>query len=67
MTDTTGPGPGTPDQASAPVRATVRTGLRALGTTAALVAIYYLLPLDHTSTWIAATTLIIGWWRSSRW
>ena len=34
--------------------------LRALGTTAALVVIYYLLPLDHTSTWIAATTLIIG-------
>jgi hypothetical protein len=25
-----------------------------------LVAIYYLLPLDHTSTWIAATTLVIG-------
>ena len=38
----------------------VRTGLRALGTTAALVAIYFLLPLDHTSTWIAATTLVIG-------
>jgi voltage-gated potassium channel len=38
----------------------VRTGLRALGTTAVLVAIYYLLPLDHTSTWIAATTLVIG-------
>ena len=36
------------------------TGLRALGTTAALVAIYYLLPLDHTSTWIAATVLVIG-------
>ena len=38
----------------------VSSGLRALGTTAALVAIYYLLPLDHSSTWIAATTLIIG-------
>ena len=38
----------------------VRTGLRAGATTAALVAIYYLLPLDHTSTWIAATTLVIG-------
>jgi voltage-gated potassium channel len=38
----------------------VSTGLRALGATVALVAIYYLLPLDHTSTWIAATTLIIG-------
>jgi voltage-gated potassium channel len=38
----------------------VLTALRALGTTAALVAIYYLLPLDHTSTWTAATILIIG-------
>ena len=38
----------------------VSGGLRALGTTAALVAIYYLLPLDHSSTWIADTTLIIG-------
>jgi voltage-gated potassium channel len=36
------------------------SGLRALGNTAVVVAIYYLLPLDHTSTWIAATTLIIG-------
>ena len=60
MTDSTGPGPGIPGQATAPVRAMVRTGLRAGGTTAALVAIYYLLPLDHTSTWIAATTLVIG-------
>jgi hypothetical protein len=34
--------------------------LRALGSTAALVAIYYLLPLDHASTWIAATTLVLG-------
>jgi voltage-gated potassium channel len=38
----------------------VMSGLRALATTAALVAIYYLLPLDHTSTPIAAATLIIG-------
>jgi hypothetical protein len=35
------------------------SALRALGTTAALVAIYYLLPLDRTSTWIAATILVI--------
>ena len=60
MTDSTSPGPGIPSEASAPVRAMVRTGLRALGTAAVLVAIYYLLPLDHTSTWIAATTLVIG-------
>ena len=38
----------------------VSGGLRALGNTAALVALYYLLPLDHTSTPIAATMLIIG-------
>jgi voltage-gated potassium channel len=38
----------------------MHAGLRALGTTAVLVAIYYLLPLDHTSTWIRATTLVIG-------
>lgn len=34
--------------------------LRALGSIAALVAIYYLLPLDHTSTLFAAVTLVIG-------
>jgi voltage-gated potassium channel len=34
--------------------------LRALASTAALVAIYYLLPLDHASTLIAAMTLVIG-------
>ena len=38
----------------------VWTALRALGTTAALVALYYLLPLDHAPTWIAATILVIG-------
>jgi hypothetical protein len=38
----------------------VATALRALGTTAALVAIYYLLLLDHTPTWVAATILVIG-------
>ena len=60
MTDTTGPGSGIPGEESAPVRAMVQTGLRAAGTTAALVAIYYLLPLDHASTWVAAMTLVIG-------
>jgi voltage-gated potassium channel len=38
----------------------VWTVLRALGSVAALVAIYYLLPLDHTSTLVAAVTLVIG-------
>jgi voltage-gated potassium channel len=60
MTDSTGPAAGIPGEVRPPVRTMVSSGLRALGTTAALVAIYYLLPLDHTSTWIAATTLIIG-------
>lgn len=60
MTDGTGPAPGIPGEVRAPVRTMVSGGLRALGNTAVLVAIYYLLPLDHTSTWIAATILIIG-------
>ena len=38
----------------------VRAVLRAVGSTAALVAIYYLLPLDHASTWVAVTILVIG-------
>ena len=60
MTDSTGPGPDSAGGVRAPVSAMVLGALRALGTTAALVAIYYLLPLDHTSTWRAATILIIG-------
>ena len=38
----------------------VRALLRALASTAALVAIYYLLPLDHTARWLAITALVIG-------
>jgi Ion channel len=34
--------------------------LRAMGSTVALVVIYYLLPLDHSSTWAAVTMLVIG-------
>jgi voltage-gated potassium channel len=60
MTDNTGPRPGIPGEIRAPVRTMVSTGLRALGATIALVAIYYLLPLDHSSTWVAATMLVIG-------
>jgi Ion channel len=43
-----------------PSRTIVRAGLRAAGSTAALLAIYYLLPLDHSSTWVAITMLVIG-------
>jgi voltage-gated potassium channel len=60
MTDRTGPRPDIQGEVRAPVRTMVSSGLRALGNTAVLVAIYYLLPLDHTSTWIAVTTLIMG-------
>ena len=34
--------------------------LRALGSTAALVVIYYLLPLDHASTGAAVIMLVVG-------
>lgn len=34
--------------------------LRTLGSTAALVAIYYLLPLNRVSTWAAVTMLVVG-------
>ena len=34
--------------------------LRAAGSTVVLVAAYYLLPLDQTSTWSAVTILAIG-------
>ena len=38
----------------------MRSALRALGSTVALVTIYYLLPFDRSSTWAAATILVIG-------
>ena len=38
----------------------VRALLRALACTAVLVAIYYLLPLDHSARWLAITVLVIG-------
>jgi hypothetical protein len=36
------------------------TVLRAAGSVAALVALYYVLPLDHSSTPVAVTMLVIG-------
>ena len=38
----------------------MRALLRALGSTAALVAIYYLLPLDHSAAWAAVMMLVIA-------
>ena len=60
MTDNTDPEPAAQPQASPPHRIIVRALLQAAGSTAALVAIYYLLPLDHFSTWAAVTILVIG-------
>ena len=56
MTASTGPGP----DARPSYRRILRSLLRATGSTVALVAIYYLLPLDHSSTPVAVTTLVIG-------
>jgi voltage-gated potassium channel len=60
MTDSTSPRPDIPGEVRAPGRTMVSGALRALGNTAVLAAIYYVLPLDHTSTWVAAAILIIG-------
>jgi voltage-gated potassium channel len=60
MTDNADPEPATQPQARPPRRIIVGAVLRAVGSTVALVAIYYLLPLDHSSTWVAVTMLAIG-------
>jgi voltage-gated potassium channel len=56
MSASTGPQP----DARPPNRRIVRSFLRATGSTVALVTIYYLLPLNHSSTWAAATILVVG-------
>jgi len=58
MTDSAGTPPDLPQPAAA--GKIVRAVLRALGSAIALVAIYYLLPLDHSARWLAITTLVIG-------
>ena len=60
MTDNTDPEPAAQPAARTPLRIIVRALLQAAGSTAALVTIYYLLPLDHASTWVAVTILAIG-------
>ena len=60
MTERPVPGPGTSREARLPARTIVRAGLRAAGSTAALVVIYYLLPLDRTSAGVAVTMLVTG-------
>jgi len=60
MTDNADPEPAAQPEASTPRRTIVRAVLRAAGSTIALVAIYYLLPLDRSSEWFAVTMLVIG-------
>jgi hypothetical protein len=60
MTDNAAPEPAARPTARPPRRIIVGAVLRAAGSTAALVAIYYLLPLDRSSTWVAVTMLAIG-------
>jgi ion channel len=58
MTDSAGAPPDRPQRA--PTGKIVRAMMRALGSAVALVAIYYLLPLDHAVRWLAITMLVIG-------
>jgi apolipoprotein N-acyltransferase len=60
MTNHADPEPAAQPEARPPRRTIVRAVLAAVGSTAALVAIYYLLPLDRSSTWVAVTMLAIG-------
>ena len=60
MTESVGPGPDATREARRRFRAVVVTLLRALASTAALVAIYYLLPLDGTSIAAAVGMLAFG-------
>ena len=43
-----------------PYRTIVRAVLRVAGSAAALVTLYFLLPLTHRSTWSAVTLLVVG-------
>ena len=60
MTESTGTPPDGPREAKPPLGRIVRTILRAAASTAVLLAIYYLLPLDHSTPWVAVMTLVIG-------
>ena len=60
MTDSTATAPDAPQQAKPQPGIIVRSLLRALASTTALVTLYYLLPLDHSARWLAITMLVIG-------
>jgi hypothetical protein len=60
MTESTGASPDGPLEARPSPGRIVRSFLRAAGSSAVLVAIYYLLPLDNSARWFAITMLLIG-------
>ena len=60
LSDSAGPGPGAGRGARPSHRTILWAVLRIVGSITALVAIYYALPLDHSSTAIAVTVLVIG-------
>jgi len=60
MADSASTSPAAPQQGPPSPGKIIRALLRAVGSTAVLVIIYYLLPLDHTARWAASTMLVIG-------
>ena len=60
MTDSPDPKPDEWRESRPPHRLIVRTVLRTVGSICALVAIYYLLPLDRASVSTTVATLVIG-------
>ena len=60
MTESTGTPPDGPREAKPPPGRIVRSLLQAAGSTAVLVTIYFLLPLDNSALWFAVTLLVIG-------
>ena len=60
MTESTSTPPDGPQEVRPPPGRIVRSFLRAAGSSAVLVTIYYLLPLDHSAQWLAVMMLTIG-------
>ena len=60
MNDAAASGPDTRREARPSYRMIAWAVLRIVGSTAALVALYYVLPLNHSSTWVAVTILVAG-------
>ena len=60
MTESMSTPPDGPQEVRPPPGRIVRSFLRAAGSSAVLVTIYYLLPLDHTAQWLAVMMLTIG-------